>query len=448
MTAIPSIGFSISSLCSFSFLSTMLIYHRFGTPLPPYWNRNMSPDAVGLLETAAQDYEHLVSRCTSFDRQLLNDAEQAGGQKYATIAALTYRQIVAGTKLVWNPKENKLWYFMKEISSDGDLSTVDVIYPASPFYLHYSPELLRLLLVPLLAYANNETSVPYDLPWAPHHLGVYPIGYILSRDQENMPVEETGNLFMMLLGIIQRQKNDYSWLFPRYQKLMDLWAAYLISSLPDPGDQLCTDDFEGPSPHNANLAVKGIIGLAAYAKILEISGDSSGAVAYQRLATRFMSQWMELAATNDTGVPHYKLQYDKPQSWSLKYNIAYQKFLQLEVFPKSVIDTELNFYRRQLLPYGVPLDVRSGFTKLDWESWVGVMSNNPDDWNTIMDRIYQFAHTTPDRVPLTDWYWASTGRLQGFIARPVLGAVYAKLLLHNMLPQEEPLLAHQRRRTN
>jgi len=87
------------------------------------------------------------------------------------------------------------------------------------------------------------------------------------------------------------------------------------------------------------LAVKGIIGLAAYAKILEISGDSSvrrrraadiirhhqelffswqGAVAYQRLATRFMSQWMELAATNDTGVPHYKLQYDKPQSWSLK----------------------------------------------------------------------------------------------------------------------------------
>jgi len=132
----------------------------------------------------------------------------------------------------------------------------------------------------------------------------------------------------------------------------------------------------------------------------------------------------------------------------LQYNIAYQKFLQLEVFPKSVIDTELNFYRRQLLPYGVPLDVRSGFTKLDWESWVGVMSNNPDDWNTIMDRIYQFAHTTPDRVPLTDWYWASTGRLQGFIARPVLGAVYAKLLLHNMLPQEEPLLAHQRRRTN
>ena len=100
----------------------------------------------------------------------VQELEQAGGQKYATIAALAYRQCVGGTKLVWNTRENKLWYFMKEISSDGDLSTVDVIYPASPFFLHFNPELLRLLLVPLLEYANNETSVLYNFPWAPHHL--------------------------------------------------------------------------------------------------------------------------------------------------------------------------------------------------------------------------------------------------------------------------------------
>jgi hypothetical protein len=100
----------------------------------------------------------------------VQDLEQAGGQKYATIAALAYRQCAGGTKLVWNTKEKKLWYFMKEISSDGDLSTVDVIYPASPFFLHFNPELLRLLLVPLLEYANNETSVLYNFPWAPHHL--------------------------------------------------------------------------------------------------------------------------------------------------------------------------------------------------------------------------------------------------------------------------------------
>ena len=34
------------------------------------------------------------------------------------------------------------------------------------------------------------------------------------------------------------------------------WGDYIVASLPDPGDQLCTDDFEGESPHNVNLAAK------------------------------------------------------------------------------------------------------------------------------------------------------------------------------------------------
>ena len=43
--------------------------------------------------------------------------------------------------------------------------------------------------------------------------------------------------------------------------LLNIWGKYLAASLPDPKDQLCTDDFEGPSPHNSNLAVKVIITL-------------------------------------------------------------------------------------------------------------------------------------------------------------------------------------------
>jgi len=47
-----------------------------------------------------------------------------------------------------------------------------------------------------MAYANNETAMPslnYTLEWAPHHLGYYPVGNIQVSQQENMPVEETGN---------------------------------------------------------------------------------------------------------------------------------------------------------------------------------------------------------------------------------------------------------------
>lgn len=70
-----------------------------------------------------------------------------------------------------------------------------------------------------------------------------------------MPVEETGNMLIMLAAIDQRVGLFNAW--PKYSKLLYQWADYLITVLPDPGTQLCTDDFEGPSPHNANLAAKG-----------------------------------------------------------------------------------------------------------------------------------------------------------------------------------------------
>ena len=38
-------------------------------------------------------------------------------------------------------------------------------------------------MLPLLAYANNETYVKYNLTWAPHHLGLYPIGNLQPYQQ-------------------------------------------------------------------------------------------------------------------------------------------------------------------------------------------------------------------------------------------------------------------------
>ena len=131
---------------------------------------------------------------------------------------------------------------MKEQSSDGDVSTVDVISPAAPFFLTLGPEYLRRLLLPLLAYANNETYVRYILPWTPHHLGDWPVCSILPQDQEQMPMEETGNMLILLAAIAQRQSQQIDYLQP-YARLLQIWAQYLNSSLPDPENQLCTDDF-------------------------------------------------------------------------------------------------------------------------------------------------------------------------------------------------------------
>jgi hypothetical protein len=56
-----------------------------------------------------------------------------------------------------------------------------------------------------------------------------------------MPMEESANMLLMLAGIVQRLKAT-DFLQP-YWNVMEIWAQYLNSSLPDPGKQLCTDDF-------------------------------------------------------------------------------------------------------------------------------------------------------------------------------------------------------------
>jgi hypothetical protein len=54
--------------------------------------------------------------------------------------------------MTWERSTDSTFYFIKEISSDGDVSTVDVIYPAAPFFLYFNPELLRMLMVMIYYY--------------------------------------------------------------------------------------------------------------------------------------------------------------------------------------------------------------------------------------------------------------------------------------------------------
>jgi len=316
---------------------------------------------------------------------------------------------------------------MKEISSCGCLQTVDVIYPAAPFFIHFSPEVLREEIVTHLVYANNETQqyglyVPYNLAWAPHHLGQWPIANLRPDQQEQMPMEETGNFFIMIAALAQKM-NDIAYLAP--WNLLDSWAQYLNASLPDPQDQLCTDDFEGPSPHNVNLAAKGILGLGAYSLLLRQKGDTSKADTVLNQAKVFVQSWLTMANDGD----HYRLQYNLAGTWSLKYNLLFQKVLGLDLFPQSVFDKELAYYAStKLNTYGVPLDNRATFTKSDWEMWVAAMGTQ-DQFNTLVNALYNFAHTSPSRVPFTDWYDTKSDVRQGFQARPVMGGLYARLLL-------------------
>lgn len=398
--------------------------------LRPYWQRNGKTEAA-MLDEAEEQYAALEKRGAAFDKDLTADLTKAGGAHYADIAVLAYRQTLAAHMLVADVYGRPL-YFPKENFSNGCIATVDVLYPSAPFFLFLQPRLLEAQLRPVMEYA----ALPrWKFPFAPHDLGQYPLanGQVYGggeqTEDDQMPVEETGNLLILVDALAQI---GHAQLAEQYWPQLTAWAAYLKEKGFDPENQLTTDDFAGHVAHNANLSLKAIEALAAYADLARRLHHDAEAAAYLAAAKTMAGRWMTEAREGD----HYKLAFNSPGTWSQKYNLVWDTLLGFQLFPQSVRDTEMAFYRTKMNEYGLPLDNRADYTKLDWSVWTATMATNPRDSNAIMDAIARWISATPDRVPLSDWYETKTARHVGFQARSVVGGVYIKALADKQLAEK------------
>ena len=208
--------------------------------------------------------------------------------------------------------------------------------------------------------------------------------------------------------------------WPQLQK----WAEYLEAKGFDTENQLCTDDFAGHLAHNVNLSAKAIEALGAYAKLCGLRGDKENENKYHKLAQDMAQKWIKAANDGD----HFRLAFDRPGTWSQKYNLAWDRILELNLFPPEVTRKEIAFYLKKQNRYGLPLDNRKAYTKLDWILWTATMAESQKDFEALVSPILRFLNETPDRVPMTDWFWTDKPRKKGFQARSVVGGVFMKML--------------------
>ncbi len=396
-----------------------LIY--FNQEVDAYWKKDGKTIESAITE-ALDEYNTLKVKCDAFAAELRSEALEKGGEEYAELLELAYRQVMAAHKLAVDPEGNIL-FISKECFSNGCAATVDVTYPSAPMFLRYNTELLKGMLRPVCKYSRTNA---WEYDFAPHDVGTYPIlngqTYCENKLESQMPIEECGNMITLMAAICEADGNcEFA---APHMDLLEIWKKYLVEYGKDPGNQLCTDDFAGHLAHNVNLSIKAIMGIAGYAKILKGLGREAEARQHMQIARDYAKSVCGRSVNPDGS---YRLAFDREGTFSLKYNAVWDKLWNTGLFPEEFYAGEMKRYHVQALECGIPLDSRETYTKSDWIHWICCMGS-PEDFAAFTHLLWNAYNQMDKRVPMCDWYFADTGAYKGFHHRSVQGGLFMRFL--------------------
>ena len=430
----------------------LLSINYFGQWRKAYWTATYSTilEAIG---ASFADKDETYAKAAAVDTDVYEKAYAAGGEEYAFLCSMSYRHSISAHKLITDDAGNVM-FLSKENDSNGCIGTVDVSYPSIPLYLMYNTEFVKGMMRPVFDFAACDV---WSYDFAPHDVGRYPFawGQVYAADKKNygvsfvyddgavyqpyymfpadsgiydfkyqMPVEECGNMLVMAATVSAIDGNtDF---VASHMDVLKKWTEYLLTYGEDPSEQLCTDDFAGHLAHNVNLSAKAIVGIESYARLAEMMGDQAEADTYRAKAKAMAASMEERANAGD----HYALAYGRPDTWSLKYNMVWDKFFGSGLFSDEIYEKEYACYISKTNEYGTPLDSRQDYTKSDWILWCAAMAKNKEDAKKLIDPVAHYLETSDSRVPFSDWYETVTGVYRHFMGRSVQGGIFMPMLMN------------------
>ena len=423
----------------------------FGAMCRCWYMRNGKSIIDALMELDSR-HDELQEACRKLDAKVMDEATAIGGEDYRLIACAAWRHTFGAHKLIATP-DGEMAFLSKENDSNGCIGTVDVSYPSVPLFLLFNTEYVKGMLRPVFQFAACDS---WEFDFAPHDVGrypyawgqvyglngkkgdlwfsgwnddifppfyQYPAGTDIFEFRYQMPVEECGNMLLMTAAVC---KLDGNALFAEpHMAVLKQWTQYLIKFGADPGEQLCTDDFAGHLSHNVNLSAKAIMGIEAYARLAAQLGRTEEAEEYHAKAAEMAKDWEKRAIADD----HYVLAFGNADTWSLKYNLVWDKFFGSKLFSDEVYEKELKYYVKKTNEYGTPLDSRKDYTKSDWILWCASMAKTDEEAQALIAPVAHYLEATATRVPFSDWYETVTGEYCQFMGRSVQGGIFMPVLM-------------------
>ncbi len=426
----------------------------FGSFKKAFWSTKYY-NIVDAIKAANAEHDELIAHCKEWEDKIEQYVLKHFSEEYMSVLIASYRQTLSAHKMI-NVDGSPI-YISKECGSGGYAATVDVSYPALPMYLLLQPKLIAGMLEPIFNFARMR-SWHYD--FAPHDAGIYPFAcgqvyganpvYVIKHSHlirrtkficmqhkaqkihdlaKQMPTEECGNMILMSCAYYQ-ETNDIKFI-QKNSDLLSIWADYLVKAGIVLGAELCTDDFNGITEKNVNLAIKSVVAIAAWGKMLNALQESEGD-AYIKKAREYAKDLERIANNGD----HLTATIDDRNSWSIKYNLVFDKLLHTNLFTKQTLDNEVALYKTKVSKYGLPLDSASSRCKSDWAMWAGTLDDSGELALQISKSLCNMLAETESRVPFSDRFDTHTAIAETkiFRHRSVQGAMF--LPLYFMMKQD------------